>query len=102
MSKNIPVGLHINPDHNIHIRTSRLEIWMASWMRAVIRDDKIKNTRDNKSVSGFRKDHRRTNKQVRACGQQRRTHTEERVDDEFTRKREERMTENKMERHVPT
>ena len=75
---------------------------MEPWMHGVTHNDKISNLRGNKSGSGFRKDHRRTNKQVRVCDQERITHTEESVDNEFTRKREERTTENKMERHMPT
>ena len=58
---------------------------------------------NNKSGAGFQKDHREKIELVRACdGERWRTHTEENVEDGYTREKEERTTENKMERRVST
>ena len=49
------------------------------------------------------KDHREKIELVRACDEERwRTHTEESVEGGYTREKEERTTENKMERRVST
>ena len=53
--------------------------------------------------SGFQKDHREKIELVRACDEEIwRTHTEESVEGRYTREKEERTTENKMERRVST
>ena len=58
---------------------------------------------NNKSEAGFQKDHRETIELVRAWDEERwRTHTEESVECGHTREKEERTTENKMERRVST
>ena len=50
-----------------------------------------------------KKDHREKIELVQACDEERwRTHTEESVEGGYTREKEERTTENKMERHVST
>ena len=53
--------------------------------------------------AGFQKDHREKIELLRACDEERwRTHTEESVEGGYTREKEERTTENKMERRVST
>ena len=53
--------------------------------------------------AGFQNDHREKIELVRACDEERwRTHTEESVEDGYTREKEERTTENKTERRVST
>ena len=48
-------------------------------------------------------DHRGTIKLILACvGETRRTHTEESIEDGYTRKREDGTTENRMESRMPT
>ena len=55
------------------------------------------------SGTGFQRDHRGKIELVRACNEERwRTHTEESVEGGYTREKEERTTENKMERRVST
>ena len=59
--------------------------------------------RNNKSGAGFQKDHREKIELLRTCDEERwRTHTEESVEGRYTREKEERTTENKMERRMPT
>ena len=53
--------------------------------------------------TGFQKDHGETVEQVRACDEERwRTHTEESVENRYTREKEERTMVNKMERRLLT
>ena len=57
----------------------------------------------HKSGAGFQKDHREKIDLVRACDEERwRTHTEESDEGRYTREKEERTAENKMERRMPT
>ena len=66
-------------------------------------DQELTHPRNNKSGPGFHKDHREKIELVRACDEERwRTHTEESVEGGYTREKEERTTENKMERRVST
>ena len=64
------------------------------------RKDNIRN--EHISGAGFQKDHReKIVELVRACDEERwRTHSEESIEDGYTREKEERTTENKMERRV--
>ena len=58
---------------------------------------------NNKSGACFQKDHREKIELVRACDEERwRTHTEEIVEGGYTREKEERTAENKMEIRVST
>ena len=80
---------------------------MLRWMCEVTRKEKIRNDRthprNNKSGAGFQKDHRENIELVRAFDEERcQTHTEESVEGGYTREKEERTTENKMERSVST
>ena len=66
--------------------------------------DKIRNEhiREHNEI-GTEKYNGETIELVWTCDEEiQRTHTEESVEDGYTREKEERMTENKMERHVPT
>ena len=55
------------------------------------------------SGAGFQKDHREKSEMVRECDEERwRTHTEESFEGGYTREKEERTAENKMERCVST
>ena len=55
------------------------------------------------SGAGFQKDHREKMELVLACDEERwGTHTEESVEGGYTREKEERTTEDKMERGVST
>ncbi len=66
-------------------------------------DQELTHPRNNKSGAGFQKDHQEKIELVRACDEERwRTHTEESVEGGYTREKEERTTENKMERRVST
>ena len=66
-------------------------------------DQEWTHTRNNKSGEDFQKDQREKIELVRACDEERwRTHTEESVEGGYTREKEERTTENKMERRVLT
>ena len=57
---------------------------------------------NNESDAWFQKDHREKIDMVWACDEERwRTHTEESVEGRYTREREEKTTENKLERRVP-
>ena len=68
-----------------------------------IQDQEWTHPRNNKSGAGFQKDHREKIDLVRACDEERwRTHTEESDEGRYTREKEERTTENKMERRMPT
>ena len=76
---------------------------MDVWSDTQRQDQERTHQRNNKSGAGFQKDHGDTIDLVRACYEERwRTHTEDRVESGYTREKEERMTENKMERCVPT
>ena len=58
--------------------------------------------RNNESGAGFQKDHEETIALVQACDEKRRrTHTEESVEKGYSREKDERTTENKMETLVP-
>ena len=66
-------------------------------------DQERTHPRKNTSDASFEKNQGETIELVRACDQERwRTHTEESVEDGYTREKEERTTENKMERRVST
>ena len=66
-------------------------------------DQERTHQRNNKSGAGFQKEHREKIELVRACDEERwRTPTEENVEGGYTREKEERTTENKMERRVST
>ena len=66
-------------------------------------DQEWTHPRNNKSGAGFQKDHREKIELVRAYDEERwRTHTEESVEGGYTREKEERTTENKIERRVST
>ena len=66
-------------------------------------DQELTHPRKNKSGAGFQKDHREKIELVRACDEERwRTHAEESVEGGYTREKEDRTTENKMERRVST
>ena len=62
-----------------------------------------RNTLGRTSDAGLEKDHGDTIELVRACDEERwRTHTEESDEGRYTREKEERTTENKMERRMST
>ena len=66
-------------------------------------DQEWTHPRNNKSSAGFQKDHREKIDLVRACDEERWwTHTEESIESGYTREKEDRTTENKMERRVST
>ena len=76
------------------------------WMCRVTRRDRDQertHTRNNEGGAGLQNDHREKIDLVRACDEERwRTYTEESVENGYTREKEERTTENKMERRVST
>ena len=78
---------------------------MLRWMCGVTRKDKIRNERirGTRVAQASEKYHREKIELVRACDEERwRTHTEKSVEGGYTREKEERTTENKMESRVST
>ena len=66
-------------------------------------DQEWTHPRNNNSGAGFQKDHREKIELVRACDEERwQKHTEESVEGGYTREKEVRTTENKMERRMST
>ena len=82
------------------------EMRMLRWMCVVTRKDKIRNEHirgTTRVAQASKKITERRLALVRACDEERwRTHTEESVEDGYTKEKEERTTENKMERRVST
>ena len=79
---------------------------MLRWMCGVTRKYKIRNDHirgTTRVAQASKKDHREKIDLVRTCDEARwRTHTEESDEGRYTREKEERTTENKMERRMPT
>ena len=62
-----------------------------------------KTSEEQREWRRLQKDHGATIEPVRACDEERRrTHTEESVENGYSREKDARTTENKMDRHVPT
>ena len=81
---------------------------MLRWMYGVTRKDKIRNEHIRGTTRVAQASKKITERRLiwyrtRACDEERwRTHTEESVEGRYTREKEERTAENKMERRMPT
>ena len=87
-----------------HKRIEVTEMSMLRWMCGVTGKDKIRNEHiRGKTRVAQASNHREKIELVRTCDEERwRTHTEESVEGGYTREKEERTTENKMERRMST